>query len=453
MSIPTKLLATFIMCAALTAMCVSGYLAWSAWGTGQVAGCNADASFDCEDVLASQWATWFGIPVAACGAIVYLGIAALVWPASSSPRGITMCLLATLNLMALGSALWFVGLQVFQLQSFCAYCLAVHSCALLIAVATIALFFVGLSDLQTIRPAAVVRSPMVGVPSLVSSRQDSISSQTAIAIMSLGPIGVAALIGSQILAPGSESMALQEIELKPVQRQAPLQVSDESPIAPDFMDNAPTNSDEAKSSNRPPGRLLNFTALSQPLDVNDSPIIGDPEAQHVIVEMLDYTCSHCRQLHPRLMAAHQRYGDDLAIALYHAPLNRECNDHMPRGRKGRRDACEYARLALAVWELAPDQFADYHNWLMNGRAVPSIGQARQRAMRLVGDQVLLNNTTRDKNTERLRAQCDNWNEIAKSLPVLVFPNSAVVGGGKSNEELFAMLEQKLGLEAKDLQDD
>lgn len=452
MASSTKILAALITLSALVAMGLSVYLAWSAWGAGEVAGCTADGAFDCDTVLSSDWSRWLGVPVAALGAIVYLAIIVATWPAARAPRRFAMSTLAALSILAFGSALWFVGLQLFELQSFCAYCLVVHICAFMIATATLALFLTANPHNQLTDPTAVVNSSIAGVPSLVASRRDSTSSLSSISIVFMGLAGVTVLIAGQLIAPSGNSTALQEIELKPVARNESAAPNTGDGDVPDFMQNAPTAAESIDSSQTAPGRLLNFAALSRPLVVDQTPLIGAPNAQHIIVEMLDYTCSHCRKLHPRLIAARKRYGDDLAIALYHAPLNKECNDHLPRGRKGRRDACEYARLALAVWELAPGQFAEYHNWLMVGRAVPSIGQARQRAMGLVGDQVLLDKTLREKNTKRLRKQCDSWNAVADRLPVLLFPESALLGGGKSNEELFTAIEQKLGLEPIALQD-
>jgi hypothetical protein len=96
--------------------------------------------------------------------------------------------------------------------------------------------------------------------------------------------------------------------------------------------------------------------------------------------------------------------------------------------------------------LAPKQFAEYHDWLLEGRLPPPLGKAKQRAMELAGNKVLLDEKLKSTITSRLRRQCDDWQELNSGLPILLFGESAVNGGGKTDEELFGTLEERLGID-------
>jgi protein-disulfide isomerase len=241
------------------------------------------------------------------------------------------------------------------------------------------------------------------------------------------------------------SKPMQEIDLQHVTRAKP-PTNEKPSTAPDFMSEGSEDEVEKQSAAQAKAEhLVNFAALASPLDTHAMPVLGDPDATYVVAEMLDYTCSHCRQLHPHLAAARERYGDQLAVVLYHVPLSADCNDHLPPGKRGRKEACEYARLAIGVWQLAPEKFPEYHNWLMQGRRAPSLGEAKQRAMQIAGDKLLLDDKLKKQITDRLRRQSDDWNTLKTGLPLLLFSDSAVSGAGKGSAEVIKLLEDKLGV--------
>lgn len=435
MSIVTKCSATLAMLAALAAAGISGYLAYQSW-QGSTAVCTADA-FDCDTVLTSNWSRLWGQPVAAVGAAVYLAIAVLAWPAAIAGRGGLMNALVTLAAAAVGAALWFTSLQWLELQSFCSFCLTVHGCGLVVTLAVVGLAATaGEGDAKKINT-----STSQSIPALVSSRRESSYAASLAWSMAIGLAAVAALIGVQTVAGDGATQALEEIELPP-SGSSP-EVADDETRSDDDVNDAASPSDEEAG---PEKRLLSIAALAKPLDLSTVPVLGDPEAPYVVVEMLDYGCAHCRRLHPRLLAARERYGDQLAVALMPAPLHSDCNDQMPPGRKGRQYACDYAKLALAVWRLAPEEFESYHNWLMTGRLPPPIGEARQRAMDIAGQRVLIDERLEAQSVRMLRRNTAAWIRIDESLPLLLFPESALRGGGASDQEFFDTLEQKLGIE-------
>lgn len=127
---------------AVVATLISCYLLVTTLDPSQkIAGCGG-ANADCGQVLGSRWSLWFDLPVSGPAVAVYLGIFLATWliPRRSTPRvrQIGWALLAALAATAVGAALWFIGLQIWQIGSTCRYCLAVHGCGLFIGALTTA---------------------------------------------------------------------------------------------------------------------------------------------------------------------------------------------------------------------------------------------------------------------------------------------------------------------------
>ncbi len=77
----------------------------------------------CETVLTSQYAVWFGIPLALIGVAYYLThfiLMTAVYMRQSYSIFIAVVILSSLGFAA---SVAFVGLQVFVIQALCAYCL------------------------------------------------------------------------------------------------------------------------------------------------------------------------------------------------------------------------------------------------------------------------------------------------------------------------------------------
>ena len=163
-----------------------------------------------------------------------------------------------------------------------------------------------------------------------------------------------------------------------------LPVPTQSPL-PDEPDPALTTESEARQPTPRPARYIVFGGdrLNLKLNVFDRPILGDPQAPVVFMELFDYTCTHCRQLNQQIDELRARMGGNLAILVIPVPLSDRCNPFVTATTPQHADACELARLAIAVWRLKPGVFESYHRWLSapaNGR---SAAEARLEAERLV----------------------------------------------------------------------
>ena len=115
----------------LAAVALTAYLSWQSVEHGVTLSCGGGAILDCEAVLGSSWARVVGVPVAMLGAACYAAIFLVSWLVGVRSIPVArwgVALLALLVASVACSILWFVGLQLVQLQAFCLYCLGVHLC-------------------------------------------------------------------------------------------------------------------------------------------------------------------------------------------------------------------------------------------------------------------------------------------------------------------------------------
>lgn len=537
MSPKRKYLALAITLIALIDLGVSGYLSWVALEAGKVVGCGAASGFDCDEVLASRWSKWLGLPVSLFGTLTYLGILALCWPAAARPRSWATTALFTLGLMAAGAAVWFIGLQAFVIGSYCLYCMAAHCCGIVVAVLTMLMFVDG----EQADNVDQMRS-LLGVADATSapaaeSFSEPLNLKHLFVSLGVAAVGLTLLMGGQVFVEPPEAMAMEEVELPsmavtpdspdsqeevspeqpatgpttpepeqltdtrettdptPTEQPAQLEAEpSEIPEAPDmpkepagemaiatdqdtlaeaddldwleddldFIEDplapASSQSDTTPTATLPTPemptigslldsgpRMLVYNNLPDPVDPRELPILGDTDAPHVLVEMMDYTCSHCRHLHPRIHASLERYGDQVAYLIYHCPLSKDCNPYVKRNHTGKKYACDYAQLAIGVWKLAPKKFPEFHNWLMEGEKPPLITKAKARAIELVGPDILTDSKNKAEIGRRLGQQCTTLNRLNSGLPLLLFTQGALRGVPKTNEQWFEYLEEKLGL--------
>src|SRR5262249_34357498 len=99
-------------------------------------------------------------------------------------------------------------------------------------------------------------------------------------------------------------------------------------------------------------------------------------------------CSHCRIMHGHLIEAHRKFGKNLAIASLPMPLCEKCNFTVKRSPKAHAQACEYARLGLAVWRARPKVQMQYDDWIFVPESPPARAPSRQYAGQLVGSNAL-----------------------------------------------------------------
>ena len=439
---------------------LSIYLTWTTWNATSVAGCGGSGMVDCDQVLASRWSKWIGLPVSLFGVVSYVGILTACVFAATRWAGIAANVLLTLSLLAAGSATWFTGLQVFLLQSFCLYCLGVHICSFAICTLTV----VFLTSISQTSSEDQMRG-LLGVAAFSDDRESSsaVAEFRPLLASAIAALGLLLLMGGQLFyAPAGmvyekgEGASTQDNELVAEVASRDQETTndiEENPQqadpADDAMDSAINSSDRIGNSSdgsgkrEPNERFVQFTGLKKPIDVADMPILGSPHAQHVVVEMLDYTCHHCRDLHPHVHAALERYGDQIAFVILPVPLSKRCNPHVKREHPNHKNACEYARLAINTWKLEPDKFAEIHNWLMESEKPPTVGAAKSFALNLVGKEVLLDETLAANALRNVAGNSDDFQAMQSGLPMLLTEQGKLTGVPKNENELFELFERVL----------
>jgi hypothetical protein len=285
----------------------------------------------------------------------------------------------------LGAALWFVYLQMAKVHAWCKFCLATHGCACLAAVLLLGFYARKRRSGANLRPVEVTWC-------LLSSA-----------------LGLAVLVGGQ-LAVGKRLYGLARIS---------------GPMALQ-------------------GSQLSLHRGRFTLEPAELPRIGGNRATNYVVSIFDYTCSHCRALHPLLKAAAERYGEKLGVVCLPVPLDASCNPLIQRTAAANEGACDYAKLSLAVWQTRPEAFGDFDDWLFAGAKVPPLDQARAKAQSLLGKEDL----QRCLETRWVSGQLQ-WNVelyIANSqaigngrLPQLIIGDAVMYGAVERLEDLLRLI--------------
>jgi uncharacterized membrane protein len=353
----------------LIAFGVSCYLAFLSLTGSQAVGCGPESG--CGKVLTSRWAYWFGIPVSLLALIVdaaflfgtfqlrpALAISNRPTPtAAGSPSNDfrAWALIVPCAVMIAGAAAWFIIVQLVVLQSICPYCMVAHGAGLIAALLALAS-----SPLRRRTQPAGKSAPVFRVGPAAA----------------LAGLGVAALIAGQCLhAP--KTFVVQKIP------GAPAAAPSVPPVAsvPPGIPTTPTTAAQ---------RLFPVYGGAFTLDVADLPVMGDPTNSQVMVALHDFTCHHCRSMHPILQAAQRAFGSQLVIVTLPMPFDPSCNPLMQRHNPVHTNACEYAMLSLAVWRADRSKHASYDDYLFGSKEVPPLRLAAQSAGQLVGADALAN---------------------------------------------------------------
>lgn len=351
--------------------------------SGRPLGCGEESS--CAEVLTSRWSQVFGIPVSIPAALVYASVIATLvgFSLTSKMRTLLWTLTATLGIVLILSAAWFVGLQVFHLEAICPWCMTEHGLGCVIG-----LLMLG----STLKSNGTRR---IAIPAMLS-------------IVMLGSLVGAQYFG-EFSGPEAERLAAG-----------------------------------ANDSIQGEGDLRKIVLLDGKFEVAPakSPVIGDPNADNLVVVLADYCCPHCRKTHEYLLSAMEKYPDQLAIVMLPMPMNADCNHGLKKTQKRFTDSCKLARLALAVWKVDPEKFVQFDSWLFETKKPRLIADATAFAKQLVDNQKLDAALSNDESIDQMILKNVNayTDSDAGRIPVLLSPGfSSVVGRPGSEEELHEIL--------------
>lgn len=273
--------------------------------------------------------------------------------------------------LILGAGLWFTFVQAVILRSFCPWCCALHVCGF----AAFLLMLVG------------------------STRR------------------IASL---PWLAAGTLSIGLAQVY-------GPLPVT----TVRDLAGNAPT----LPASDVSGGRVISFDGGRMRFALADHPLLGRPDAKHVLVEYFDYLCPACATMEGHIEALVAKHPDEVAVLLLPVPLEGSCNPHVEAAEE-HEGSCEIAQLAMDVFHDDPASFPAFHRALMES---PSVGTARRLAAGAPSADA----------GSAIRANIAGWHALSRSsrkLPKLLIRDRRILHGLPSGREDFIrVMEQELGL--------
>jgi len=176
------------------------------------------------------------------------------------------------------------------------------------------------------------------------------------------------------------------------------------------------------------------------LDIRHWPLLGKPDAKYVFVEMFDYTCPYCRATHQAVRGAMDHFGDDLAILALPVPLDAACNRAIGYTAPEHAEACEIAKIAVAVWRVSRKQFPPFHSWLFDPSYRRTAAEARQHAAELVGENAIQQELALPHAANYIAKHVELYERVGSgSLPKILLPNSTVSGSVESANTLIDMI--------------
>ena len=451
---------------AIAGLCLSSYLGWAAWTSSKVAGCSAGQLFDCSHVMHSKWASFMGVPVGVFAAGLYLTtlgfLTAFYSVTNTKVKSIAQGTLIVCAVSAAIAALWFIGLQIFVLEHLCSYCLAAHTCGLLLA--GIVLWKLNIGRFRTTMLSTI---SLAGVAVLATGQIMAKEPETFV-IETFTPIEETASVEGAIedepeffAAPGFEDetdVTDQEvIEADKNQAVDPQALNNNDAVNQSFVAIAQLFSGQTMLLTAPSSTSVNAAEPKQEeekeerrivsvnggrlkLDAAHWALAGSPNAKLIFVEMFDYTCPHCRENHRSIKGAINRLGaDKVAVLTMVTPLDAKCNNTVGVTNGQHAEACELAKISLAVWRADKEKFAEFHDWMFEG-STPSAAKALAKAESMVGKDAMTKQLKGTLVGKYIAKHVEFYKRLgAGTVPKLLFPGTTVTGKVGSVDSLVQII--------------
>jgi hypothetical protein len=187
------------------------------------------------------------------------------------------------------------------------------------------------------------------------------------------------------------------------------------------------------------------------LDASRLPLLGSAEAPHRIACLFDYTCHHCRQLHGYIRTAIDQFDGQLSCLMIPMPLDANCNANFKRTHRDHVDACKYAKICLALQQVAPTKYEAFDRWLFTDhKTAKPLATVRAHAVGLVGaaalDKAVASAAVQEQLQQNIRAyELNTKNGRNSSMPQTIVKDRVMFGPPPSAAALESILKQTLGL--------
>lgn len=477
---------------ALIGVGLSCYLSWAALTSSKVAGCGSGQVFDCSHVLQSKWSTVFGIPVGVPAAAVYLTVlAALTVDTVSQGKRIKQVARMTLALCAFAaafSALWFIFLQLFVVEHLCQYCLGAHACSLVLAGLVVWNLALSKSKIAVLSALGIASVAVLATSQVMAEPPKTYEIETfAIPVETNDEPGVAEDFENLFSAPGFDSEdsttqpddqslfeapgSTSEPDDPEVSLRAPRSIHSGMNLglmgwfgastglvswspqdAQEVQDGQSTEAaesdakteQEAAPAKKDPPRLVTINGGRSKLNAAHWPLVGQTDAEKILVEMFDYTCPHCRENHKSVKGAMDQLGSDkLSIVALCVPMNSRCNGSIQVTDAKHAEACDLAKLSIAVWLVDPVVFQEFHEWMFTGNHAPSYSTALARANSMVDQAKLAKQLNGKVAGQYVTKQVQLYQMLgAGTVPKLLLPQSTVSGKVGSPSALIQIVNRR-----------
>ena len=455
---------SLLLALGITGLSISVYLTLVGFSMSQTLGCGGGAIFDCSHVLNSKWSKLMGVPVGLFAAITYLLFnASLVSGQLVRPQwqGLANEIKKLCAFTAGAAAIWFLFLQIFVLQHLCYYCLAVHTCSLVILYLVISSSRNNFDSFKLVGASSVAPILLMGliqtlspepldykVEELADAPVDPVAPNTSPFGEDFDPTQLFSEIseeasGDSIVNDGESTSEAQNIGTVIMNTTPVLQLYLPKPLMT-FINfgliTLPKKQDDNKAEVK--GKKFKLLNGKLKLDSKQWPILGNMDSKYIIAEFFDYTCGHCRATAKTLESTVADSNGDLAILLIPVPMNSKCNSSVQSNHPSHAQACELAEIAVAVWLTSPDKFPQYHEFLMTGNSAPSAQAAMRQAKTVVGSNAL-NKTLKSGYPKKYVAWAVDTYKYAGSgqVPRIMFPKTSLVGKLTSAQVLKQLIQQ------------
>jgi len=204
-------------------------------------------------------------------------------------------------------------------------------------------------------------------------------------------------------------------------------------------------------------RKVQFLGGKLTLDTYSQPIIGSPQAPHVVVEMVSYDCTHCRKTNKFMKQALSRYGDQVALIVLVLPLDRACNKLITDPAGSHAGACTTARTALAIAKLRPSSFPRFHEYLMTGKDKPPARESIiAKAYSMVDRTKLKEVRDSDEVAKQIAGYVELFATLGKQhgggkafgLPIQILGDEVMTGSVENADDIYKAWEKNLGVKPR-----
>lgn len=408
----------------LSGLALTAYLAIGSWRGGAIAGCTHAGG--CGQALHSSWAWWLGVPISALAAAIYLAVLTSIVITSCARtrqrQQVAWIALVAAAFTLIEAAVWCMYLLIFRLRTTCPYCTASH----VLGAATAGLVLYGAGSLRAIP----------------GSRARLLRPSHWVSAALIATVGMVLLIGGQIVFPTATYALVNSSVLSATHTAKQSREGDDhSEVRPD-----PETGDFYHMRD---GRRVIAPAFTDVvLDPQNTPVLGSPNAPHLLVFFFDYKCEACMQTHRLLHVARERFGEQIAVVMVTCPADRQCNPLFKNPAMQHPGACQYARLGLALWRASPQAFGQFDDWLLDFASAPPLDVTLAKCIELVGRRALQAALAEPWVEQQLKQNVKFSEPVMRHFggtPILMLDRQFMQGIPDDPEAFCEILERQLGI--------